>query len=56
MMMRSRDRTQEAELPRLWSRWDPSMDGFIEMQEFLGPRGLLSFLRKHFSKVIGATR
>ena len=38
----------EGDLPRLWSRWDPSMDGQIQKHEFLGPDGLLAFVRQRF--------
>jgi Ca2+-binding EF-hand superfamily protein len=38
----------EADLPRLWRRWDPSMDGQIQKHEFLGPSGLLTFVRQRF--------
>ena len=38
----------EEDLPRLWQRWDPSMDGQIQKNEFLGPKGLLEFIRTRF--------
>jgi len=41
----------EKDLPTLWSRWDPSMDGQIQKEEFLGPQGLLSFVKEHFVKL-----
>eukprot|EP00613_Pedinella_sp_CCMP2098_P075679 CAMPEP_0171935788 /NCGR_PEP_ID=MMETSP0993-20121228/33246_1 /TAXON_ID=483369 /ORGANISM="non described non described, Strain CCMP2098" /LENGTH=426 /DNA_ID=CAMNT_0012576801 /DNA_START=30 /DNA_END=1307 /DNA_ORIENTATION=+ len=40
----------EKDLPKLWQRWDPSMDGQIQKHEFLGPGGLLAFVRQNFIK------
>lgn len=40
----------EKELPRLWERWDPSRDGYIQQEEFLGPSGLLSFIKQNFAQ------
>jgi len=40
----------ERDLPRLWTRFDPNMDGQIQREEFLAPNGLLSFIRTHFLK------
>ena len=38
----------ECDLPGLWPRWDPSGDGKIALAEFLGERGLLTFIREEF--------
>ena len=36
------------ELPRLWARWDPNGDGYVEQHEMIGPGGLLEYMRVNF--------